>query len=226
MLSSAQSASKPYGGHEMKAKLVVTFPGKTLQLIEKGRSIYAAIRSQSWFKDASPELTALVEQLAEKLIAVKNAYDEAATRDSNKIAFRKQQEAALRTLLVQISRYVENMAQGDENILLSSGFDLARKKTRRIDYPLLAALIALRHGKDSGTILVKGRRLPGAWRYETCITDDPAGQDGWQLVHDTRTCSHLIVPGVTPGAVYCVRMRGIWPAGPGPWSVVATIRAL
>jgi len=210
----------------VKAKIRVTLPSKTLKLIEKGRSILTALTTSANFKNISPEFAALLKQLAAKLIAVKNAYDEAAAHDSNKIAARKQQEKELRNLLVEISRLVENVAKGDVQILESSGFDVARETTRKIIYPLIAAMIALQHGKESNTIVVKGKRLPGAWRYETWYTDDPAGVERWQLAHDTPNCSHLVIPGVTPGTLYSVRMRGIWQSGPGPWSVVATIRAL
>jgi hypothetical protein len=210
----------------MKVKTLVTFPRKTLKLIEKGRNIFTAITTNPYFKDVSPECAALVQQLAAKLLAVKNAYDEAAAHDSNKIAARKQQEQELVTLLVDISRHIESFAKGDAKILESSGFDVTHESTRKISYPLIAAMITLQHGKEGNSIVVKGKRLPGAWRYETWITDDPAGLERWQLAHDTPKCSHLVIGDVIPGTLYGVRMRGIWEEGPGPWSIVATIRAL
>lgn len=211
----------------MTVRLITTLPRKTLAFIEKARGINGAMTNNPNFRNVSPEFAATLALLSVKIDEMQAAYDEARGGDTHKIAYRDQAMAALKALLVKIATYAELYAAGNVTTLESTGFDVSRERSRGIEYPQVAATLALKHGKTGGTMIAMGKPLPGAWRYQTHITEsDPTQEANWRPYADHRRCSHLLIEGLTAGRFVSVRQRGVWDAGAGPWSPICTLMSL
>ena len=157
----------------MSKKPIISFPRNTAAFLTKARCIYTAIVDSPHFKDISTEFMAALGLLLTGINELQVAFDAAKMRDSGKIAYRNQLQKSQAVLLTHIAKFVELHAKGDEAILKSSGFDLARGNHGATHHPLLAAILKLQHG-ISGTFIARGKSLRGAWRYEFYITDgDP-----------------------------------------------------
>lgn len=89
-----------------------------------------------------------------------------------------QTEDAWNNLMRKEGRYVDRIADGDEAIILSSGFSTTRQPAPAVRPELVAEA-----GQKSGSVLLRRQAVKGAkayvWQY--CINAIPEDEDGWKI---------------------------------------------
>lgn len=144
------------------------------------------------------------------------------TRDTNKIAARKKSREVLEELLTRIAAYVEFVAQGNVDALVSAGFELRRNGgPSGAGQTLLAAPTDFRvaHGDVSGAVLLHVAKLAGAASYAIQTAEgDPKVEANWHHAPTSATSSRMSVSNLVPGRVYWFRVCGINSAGYGHWT--------
>ena len=211
----------------MRPKVIVSFPKKVQVLLDFSRRIVAAMTDNPNFKNISPDFAALLTLLPDLINKLQLAFDAAKSRDFSKVAYRDQVQAELVQLLTKIAKHIELVANGDVAVCGSTGFELAHERSKHIVYPLIPAIVTLKHGPISGTMIINGKALDGAYRYEVHLTDgDPKAEENWRPYGDFPKCHSIQLAGLTPGSNCSVRVRGVWATGAGPWSQVVTLMSL
>jgi hypothetical protein len=127
----------------------------------------------------------------------------------------------LTALLKRLAPYLELVAQGDTNILTTTGFDLRRDIIKGTSVDILPAPVDFRvnHGQKSGTLEIHTARSPNAGSYDVQTTQgDPTVEANWQHAATSKTSSHIKLEGLNPAQTYWVRLRAIGSHGPGIWT--------
>jgi hypothetical protein len=130
----------------------------------------------------------------------------------------------LKVLLTELGSYVQDECKGDEDKILSSGFEVARQGS---PYGILPAPVGLlaKPGIIIGTVLLQWKRLQGARSYVIQMNAaDPNVEASWEG-QGTSTHSRFIAEGLTSGQVYWFRVRALGAAGEGGQSDPAHSRA-
>jgi hypothetical protein len=134
----------------------------------------------------------------------------AVMRDKEKIAD---------NLFRKLALFVDKVADGDETIIIKSGFHASKQPT-----PFQKASIALNHGAHSGSINVVMRAVLGAvayrvkYRLKTLL--GPVGE--WIEV-DITTVAHCLIEDLIPGSKYEVIFASISSPGTSDYSEPVTI---
>jgi len=112
--------------------------------------------------------------------------------------------AALELLLKQLSDYVLKASNGDEAIILSSGFDIYKKPTTVGPLPKPTKL-TVKPGNNKGSVIVTCDVVVNASFYEFEYTDAPAtAVSVWIL--KTSTKHVLLLEGLISGKQYTFRV--------------------
>jgi len=123
---------------------------------------------------------------------------------------------ALETLLKSEADYVQRISNGDEAIILSSGFDV-NKKPGTVGQLAKPTNLAVKPGDNRGTLLVSCDVVENASFYEFDYTEAPVTADSvW--TQKTTTKHKLLIEGLASGKQYTFRVAG---AGSDPsrvWS--------
>src|SRR5664279_5622044 len=126
----------------------------------------------------------------------------AADRSKVQVVLKNQAKQALLALLSQLADYVNLTGQGDEGVLVQSGFDLNK-------VPQLASLkaptrVMVLDGGNSGELLLKFKSVAGASSYLFQYTTNALlPEDGWVSIAATTTS--YTFTGLTKGATYYCR---------------------
>jgi hypothetical protein len=102
---------------------------KDAELLLKANAIIAAMTDNPNFPEPWPVQVPSLQVLRYAVGAFQTAVQDALTRDTTKIVLRDQAKDSLLQLLLDLVPYVEMIAKGDVNILMSSGFDLCKERT-------------------------------------------------------------------------------------------------
>ena len=200
---------------------------KDAELLLKANTIIAAMTNNPNFPepwpDQAPSLSVLKEAVANFQIAAQDAQ----TRDINKLKLRDKACETLAHRLLDLVPYVELVAKGDADILLSSGFDLCKERTHtginKISLGAPTDFWVKRSDKE-GELIAHVAKLQGASSYELQIAEgDPTVEENWHQHKIYTNSSKMIVSGLTPGHRVSVRVRGINAAGSGAWSDTVTL---
>ena len=100
----------------------------------------------------------------------------------------------VRGILTQVANYVRTTANGDADILSSSGFEMA-KVPERVGLPGAPQRLVVLVGELPGTTEVRWRRERGANTYKVMRSDkDPSVEANWEVVSLTSTVTSLSTP--------------------------------
>jgi hypothetical protein len=142
----------------------------------KAQAIVAAMTDNVFFPPPVPELTAMAAATtayAASLSAAKNG-------GKTEVAIKNQKRAELTDALIVLANFVTLKANGEETILVSSGFDLSKEKAPS---PPLAKpeIIKVADGVNAGELQVAISKVPGARLYMYQYTQDPlTAANQWQ----------------------------------------------
>lgn len=149
--------------------------------------------------------------------ALETAISEAAGGDHAKIFARNVAEADLDDLLVRMALYVTNTANGDEGIILSSGYEV-RKSAEPIG-PLPAPQdLEARTGPFEGEVELHWKRVYGSHEYHVYVnTEDPSDPNKWTLI-GVCTRARFTATGLPPAKYAWFRVTATGTAGTSPVS--------
>jgi len=118
-------------------------------------------------------------------------------------------ELAVQNIFRYYVSYVEQQANGNESILLSSGFDVITQPT-----PIQKSELIVENGSTSGTALLMARAYPkaGAYIWQEAVGTLPLNDAGWKTL-TTTTRTTLKVEGLTPATLYFYRVAPVTPDG-------------
>jgi hypothetical protein len=134
----------------------------------KGQAIVAAMTGNSFFPPPVPELTAMAAASA----AYTAALAEAKAGGKTEVAIKNQKKEILVEALIVLATYVMLVAKGDEAIMISAGFDLAKDKA--LAPPLTKPeIIKVADGMNAGELEIVIKRIPSAKMYMYQYTLDP-----------------------------------------------------
>jgi hypothetical protein len=125
------------------------------------------------------------------------------------------QVVVLREALDRLRRRVEAQAGGRLLVLQSSGIPLTRDHVPIGRLPQVAKL-RVRRATHEGSLYCRWKAVRGATIYQLEVSSSPDGP--WHDRVPTSRCWHTL-RGLTPGAVYWVRVRAFGTAGFGGYSV-------
>ena len=206
----------------MQAKLIVAFDRLSdADFITKSGTIVAALTGNVNYPEPwLPQIASLVE-LTNALADYEVAYHGALSKDILKVSHRESSRLALTDILKKMAPYLEVVAQGNIDVLVTTGYDLRRDTTHASSFDPLPAPADFKVllGDFSGSLDIKISRLLGAASYDVQITQlDPTVEANWAHTATSKTSSHIQLTGLTPGQSYWLRMRGIGTNGVGLWT--------
>lgn len=202
----------------MKAKLSLSrrTPAEKLAL---GRSIVSKMTANNSFPNPIPtmsDLTTALDNLEVALI-------EAADGGRSKLSVRRQRVAELDNLLRRLSLWVENVADGNESLILSVGLEVKRAASP-IGLPLMPEGLRASLPGPHGMVYLSWKAVKGAYTYELQMLQGDAPNGDWtKLTNLTR--SFYMVEGLASGQQYWFRVSATGTAGTSGWSDPATVFA-
>ncbi len=147
-------------------------------------------------------------------------------RDFGQLHKRDEARERLTTSLQRVAAYVELLANGDIDLLQSSGFEVRREPGRPLGHGGAGASYTpapedfrVGIGPRAGSVQVDAARQRGAIAYEIQVTrGDPTDDEGWKQVMIVPSVRHVVVDNLPPGPTW-VRLRAVRPGGTsGPWT--------
>lgn len=122
----------------------------------------------------------------------------------------------IESLLKQEGGYVQITSGGDEAVILSSGFDVNKKRAAVGPLPKATGL-QVKPGENKGTIKASCNVVPNAYFYEFEYTDAPIAPNCIWIVK-TSTKHRLLIEGLTSGKQYMFRVAGAGSDSSRNWS--------
>ena len=113
---------------------------------------------------------------------------------------------ALEVVLLQLGRYVMYVANGNQEMLVSSGYDLARQPEPSVLQE--PGVLTVSQGISSGRLVASLDKVEGAYGYLYQITPDPLlPQSNWNSMPLNRSTG--IFENLTPGQKYWIRVAAV-----------------
>jgi len=161
------------------------------------------------FPTPSPDL-ALVQTALDELAA---AYQKGLDKSLTAKADQRAKNLALNELIRPLRDYVNGVAQGDENIVLSSGFEASKVPSPVGPMPQVLILSA-KGGDGDGTVRLRWKSVYGAKNYvvEMGINDSNYAPIAYP------SAANVVVEDLTIGGFYWFRVAANGAAGLGPFS--------
>jgi hypothetical protein len=190
-----------------KDRIVLDFLKKPIaQKIEIGRTVSTRITGNNNFlnPDVSPEnLNAKTDQLETRNVAAINGGKEAK-------ALLHQTEEEWDELMRKTAGYVNRIADGDDTIILNSGFNLAKQPAAPVRPEFSVEL-----GEKSGSVSIRRQAVIGArsyiWQY--CIGEMPAVNDTDWVTAQVTSRVTVELTGLTPLTKYWFRSAAVLSSG-------------
>jgi hypothetical protein len=118
-----------------------------------------------------------------------------------------------------LAAYVDNASLGDEEKIVSSGFQLRAPKTQ-LSLPPAPLMVEVFAGEFQGQLLMRCQPVANVRMYEYQTTLDPNTESSW-VTRGSSSRSSMEVNDLTSGDYCWVRIRALNTAGAGPWSSAA-----
>ena len=189
-------------------------------LIAKAEYVEGKMAGNLAFTTPNPSIASVTAAREALVLGVAKA-ESRATAD---IVVRNELASALRVLLVNLARYVNNVAEGDVDMAVSSGFDLAQvpEPSTSLEAP---SKLEVRAGSYEGSVELLWKVVEDARMYQVYINEaDPSDPSKWTLA---TVCSRAktSVTKLVPGKFYSFRVTALGRIGEGPASDVVSGRA-
>jgi hypothetical protein len=183
-------------------------------LLLKATNVVTSMTGNPDFPAPVPTLVVIDGKIAELTAAA----NEAANRDKVKVAIRNLRRSELKSLLVELASYIQTQSGGDEDKILSTGFEVVRRGEPVGPLSPPAALVA-RTGEDIGTVSLLWYAVTGAHSYMVERNDtDPINEELWKPEGYTTSSHGYVSASLQTGHVYWYRVRAIGAAGVGAQS--------
>ncbi len=203
MLAGNIACHKPKPFFMKMTKIKTAFSGYSDSHLEtKADSILQNMTGNVNFPSPIPTLIELATALAAYSIALTKAADLGRLN----VAEKNKARNTLELLLGQLGMYVMYIANGDEAILTSSGYSLA--KANEPQYISFPGVVELVNGITSGELVASVKAMKGARSYNHQVTPDPLTPES---VWDSTTTSRrsYTFKNLEPGKKYWFRVAVI-----------------
>jgi hypothetical protein len=203
---------------QLRISLAILYLPVVLFLIA-ARSVIIALTGNVNFTTPFPalaEITAALDDLEAKIAA-------AAGRDKTAVAVRNTAWETAKTLIRQLTNYVQMHCQNDLGILLSSGFTATKIPTPvgPVGAPQNPRLTRT---EMTGEVLFRFSAVYGTTAgYLVQIATD---SEGPFTDYVNTSSTRVLIDGRTPFAKVWARVRATGTAGPGPWSEPTCVMVL
>jgi hypothetical protein len=179
------------------SRLIIDFSRlRDTELDQKAHTILTEMANRALvFTNPIPALTVLETDLDEYRIAMVAAAD----RSIYAIEVKKQKRKALEATLRQLAWYVQQVAQGDRAVMLSSGYSVSKIGEPAGVLPKPTGFVV--RSAEVGRVLmgVKRHRHASSYRFEY----RKAGDSAWISLECTR--SSVLIEGLESGSLYQFR---------------------
>src|SRR5687768_9771765 len=153
------------------SKVKMSMNGKSVpEQIQRTREITTDMTGNANYATPSPPLN-VVDDAAD---ALETAYQESRGRDKDKIAIMRLRRKELLALVFQLSNYVQLQSGGDEEKILSSGFDVRKVNESHPDTASMVNNVQLKDGSNTKKVKVTWDKAADAVIYfiESSVTAD------------------------------------------------------
>jgi len=213
---------------------------KVAVLIQQARHIVTEMTGNAHFVTPIPALA----DITNKINALENAYEDSKSGSHAKKAEMHQLTKDLKHMISFITNYVNFIAQGDEQIILSSGLQLYKEHEKSGLLPAPAD-VHLSNGFNEGEVTVSFKKVNKAKSYEIEYFETNFAQSAQNPAQQTETIaginlglnlseipwkranpctkSKCIINKLTPTSRVIVRVAAVNSKGVGEWSDVATM---
>ena len=189
-------------------------------LIAKAEYVEGKMTANAAFTTPNPTIASVTAAREALVVAVAKA-ESRATAD---IAVRNELSSSLRVLLVNLARYVNNVAGGDVDKAVSSGFDLAQEPepSTSLDAP---NKLDVQAGSFEGSMELVWKAVENARMYQVYVNEaDPSDPSKWTLSTVSSRAKARVID-LVPGKFYSFRVTALGRIGEGPASDVVSGRA-
>lgn len=210
-------------------KVKTTFPRGTKELLAFARSVVTSITMSAHYANMTAEFAANLAQLKELIEKLQGAFDTALLGGKERTGYRDSIQSQLVAALQKLAKHAELHADGDANVLKSSGFIVLEGsgKKSRIPEFLEAMHVSVMHGPVTGSFIAKAKPFSYALSYEAHVaTGDPTVAENWGHYGFFPHCTKMELQGFTAGDNVSLRFRVVTSKGTGPWSATHTIMSL
>lgn len=175
------------------------------QKVEKGRNVVANMKDNPKF--ATPDVP--VETLEAKTEELETCRIDALNGGREAAALLRQKVAEWDDMMRKEANYVDRIADGDEVIILSAGFDLEKQPA-----PAVRSEFSVELGEKSGSVELHRQAVQGAKSYiwQFCMGDAPAPENEWIIAQVTSKAS-VELTGLKPLTRYWFRVAVVTAAG-------------
>ena len=191
-----------------KSKVIINFKNQTVpEKIEFARNSVTKMTGNTNF--ATPDVALTLITTATNTLETK--YNLAIGGGKQQTADMHQARAALDDLLHKEGLYVERIANGNEAIILSSGYNTS-KQPKPASHPAFT----VDNGEHEGEMLLKHKAVKQskAWTWQYC--QDPITETGWILA-GMSTQTTFIIKDLKPGTKYWFRAAHLKKEGMSDW---------
>jgi hypothetical protein len=206
----------------MDSKIKLGLTGlKPTDLLAKGRLIVANMTGNASFPGPVPTLA----DLTTALDAFEDRVEAAAFGDRRAINGRNNGQKAFTSMMSQLGTYVSFVANGDSEVIESSGFEVRKQRvpTTQLGQPI--DFLAIRSKKEGEIVLNwKAVSYSKAYQVEVSTTDPAVAEPQWSASLVTSRSSGT-VQNLTRGMMYWFRVKAISGAMTSAYSDVALVMA-
>ncbi len=181
-------------------------------VIQKCSNIVKLMTGNLNFPSPNPSLASVSAAISE----LSEAYELALDGGRLQKAEQRLKAAALFSMMSVLSKYVQNVSLSDEQIILSSGMDVVKKRTKRTkaDAP---QNLRVRENYEAGQMSIIFKPIPGATAYIVQTTSTPEIEASWEAVSYFSKASGT-VKGLASCKVAWLRVAALTSAGTGFYS--------
>jgi hypothetical protein len=184
-------------------------------IIEFSTNVVKVMTKNPNFLSPNPALSDISDLIA----ALGDAYTDALDGGKALKSIMNLAKKALLDKMASLATYVQNISQGDETIIRSSGMGVRKTKFSK-DKPATAENLRTTENENAGEVSLKWKRVEKAKSYIIQMTNTPDVDTSW-LPAGISTRSSITITGLTTGKNYWFRVAAIGAHGQGGWSEIA-----
>jgi hypothetical protein len=180
--------------------------------VEFGRSVHDKMNSNVNFTAPNPSLATL-KTVTDALEA---AYIERQTGAHLAVTQMHDAEEVFDLLMTALGAYVDNVARGNESVIISAGMETKKRKSP-VGTPAKVENLRARPLDVAGTIRLLWKNVYGKYSYNVYLKAEGESDKQYRLIAQP-TGSRLTLDGLQSGVYYCFRVEAIGAAGKGALS--------
>ena len=188
--------------------------------IAKAELIAGSLTGNASFPTPQPTL-ATFAQAKDELVDAYNEAQNARQTAKEKTTVQNKKEAALDQLFSQLAAYVESVAAGNEELILSAGMDPRAAAVAATGTPTQPQALAAMAGDYDGQIDLSWDTMDGVRSYVIQQSGDPVTATSWSH-GGVSTKSSFTAANLNSGTRYWFRVAAVNSNGQSNWSDPAT----